>query len=146
MFEGIARSGELNLPEGEFVITTDDLERRRFFIHVVHDQFNNQKVAKVSFVTQAWAEQQNPSIAGITFAHEAPRPALTRIASNQIRESKSAGQKKEELAGAPMIGKAGKTDLNRVVDFRLTKTPAQGRKLGLHAGDCGEDKLEASGT
>ena len=108
MFEGIAHSGELNLPEGEFVITTDDLERRRFFIHVVHDQFNNQKVAKVSFVTQAWAKQQNPSIAGITFTHEAPRPASTRIASNQTRESKSAGQKKEELAGAPMIEETGR--------------------------------------
>jgi hypothetical protein len=58
VFENIAKSGELRLPDGEFVITTDDLEHRRFFIHVMHDQFNNQKVARVSFVTQTWAEQQ----------------------------------------------------------------------------------------
>ena len=52
VFEKIAKSGELNLPEGPFVVTTDDLERRRFYIHLTHEEYNNQKVAKVSFVTQ----------------------------------------------------------------------------------------------
>ena len=68
VFENLAKSGEMGLPDGEFTLTTDDLERRRFYINLKHDEFNNQKVAKVSFLTQAWAEQQNPSIAGITFA------------------------------------------------------------------------------
>jgi hypothetical protein len=67
IFENLAKSGELHLPDGPFVVTTDDLERRRFYINLTHEKYNNQKVAKVSFVTQAWAEQQNPSIAGITF-------------------------------------------------------------------------------
>ena len=70
------------MPDSEFIITTDDLERRRFFINLRHEEYNNQKVAKVSFVTQAWAEQQNPSIAGITFAHEAPRPVDLKPASS----------------------------------------------------------------
>jgi hypothetical protein len=82
VFESLARSGELNLPDGEFIITTDDLERRRLYINLRHEEFNNQKVAKVSFVTQRWAEQQNPSIVGITFNNEAPRPVDLKPASS----------------------------------------------------------------
>jgi hypothetical protein len=81
-FENISKSGDLTLPDGEFTITTDDLERRRFYINLTHGEFNNQKVAKVSFVTQGWAEQQNPSIVGITFPNEAPRPVELKPATS----------------------------------------------------------------
>jgi hypothetical protein len=83
VFEQICKSGDLVIPEGEeYVITTDDLERRRFYFNVKHVDFNGQKMANVHFHTKIYACQINPSLENVSFSNEAPRGVTLRSAQS----------------------------------------------------------------
>jgi hypothetical protein len=78
--ENLAKSGGLILPPAlePFTMSTDDIESRRLYVNVTHKEYNGQPSLGVSFVTQEWAEQQNPDLVGITFPREAPRDVPLR--------------------------------------------------------------------
>ena len=83
VFEQICKSGELILPDGaEFVITADDLERRRFYFGVRHKEYNGTKIADIRFHTKTYACEVNPSLENVTFPNEAPRGVTLRSAAS----------------------------------------------------------------
>jgi hypothetical protein len=85
VFESILKSGELVAPEGEeFVLTPDDLEGRRFYFGVKHEQWNGATVANVRFHSKTYACQLNPALEGVTFPNEAPRGVPLRAATPSI--------------------------------------------------------------
>jgi hypothetical protein len=82
VFEQICKSGDLIIPEGEeFVITADDLERRKFYFGVKHVDYNGQKIANVYFHTKTYACQLNPTLENVSFPNEAPRGVTLRSAN-----------------------------------------------------------------
>jgi hypothetical protein len=88
IFEQIAKSGDLIVPEGEeFIVTTDDLERRKLYFGVRHTDYNGQKLANVNFHTKVYACQVNPSLENVSFPNEAPRGVHLRSASQPPPEA-----------------------------------------------------------
>ena len=72
-------------PEGEeFVLTPDDLEGRRFYFGVKHEQWNGATLANVRFHTKTWACQINPALEGVSFPNEAPRGVSLRAAKPSV--------------------------------------------------------------
>jgi hypothetical protein len=103
IFEQLAKSGELLVPDGEeFVIQPDDLENRRFYFGVVHTEYSGQKRAEVKFHTQTYAEQVNPSLTGVSFPREAPRGIQLRAAA----APSTSQELPPEASGAAQVPKA----------------------------------------
>jgi hypothetical protein len=93
VFETIIKSGELVAPEGEeFVLTPDDLEGRRFYFCVKHEQRNGATLANVRFHTKTWACQINPALEGVSFPNEAPRGASLRAAKPSVPVSEPSAE------------------------------------------------------
>jgi hypothetical protein len=85
VFESIVKSGELVAPESEgYVLTPDDLEGRRFYFGVKHEQWNGATLANVRFHSKTYACQLNPALEGVTFPNEAPRGAPLRAANPSV--------------------------------------------------------------
>jgi hypothetical protein len=79
----LIKSADLVPPDDqeEFGVTSDDIEGRKFFFAVEHNIWNGAPIANVKFHTEAYAVQQNPALAGVTFPHEALRGIKLRPAS-----------------------------------------------------------------
>ena len=87
----LCKSGNITIPpiDGRAVITTDDLERRRFYIQVTHFELpDGRKVHNVKFNAPSWVLQQAPELAGVSFPNEAP-PITLRVVPD---DPGSAGQ------------------------------------------------------
>ena len=82
ILEQVCKSGELLVPEGEFVLTSDDLERRRFYFGIVHRDYNGQRVADVKFHSPAYSVQVNPSLEHVSFLNEAERGTILKSAGS----------------------------------------------------------------
>jgi hypothetical protein len=78
----LQKLGRPSLLVVEFSVRQVDVNLLRSKSSVVIVNSASGKLAKVSFVAQGWAEQQNPSIVGITFPNEAPRPVELKPATS----------------------------------------------------------------
>jgi hypothetical protein len=70
---GVCHSGGLEVPKGEFILQPDDLESRKFYIQIMHEEYNGAKVAKVRFNAPLYIIGLNPALESVTFPNEAPR-------------------------------------------------------------------------
>jgi hypothetical protein len=84
LIKQLCKSGALGIPEGEFILQPDDLERRKFYFVVKHVDYNGQKVASVNFHTEVYALQVNPALEGVSFPNEAPRGIMLRSATPPV--------------------------------------------------------------
>ncbi|SRR5258708_3641476 len=79
VWEQMAKSGEMEFPEGrEFVVNVDDLENRVFYFGVNHQTYNGAPIANVRFHAKSYAVQQNPSLATVSFPNAAPPTVLRK--------------------------------------------------------------------
>ena len=136
VFEAILKSGELIPQEGEeFVLTPDDLEGRRFYFGVKHEQWNGATIANVRFHTKTFACQVNPALEGITFPNEAPRGISLRAAKPQAPvsepppEASSMAPKEPVSPQTPASANTGLEDLSEE-DYRSALEYARKAKEG----------------
>jgi hypothetical protein len=76
------KPGGLEIPDGEFVLVTDDFENRVFHFSVSHEEFNGIKRAAVRFHAESYALQINPGLQNVSFPNEAPRGIILRSAQS----------------------------------------------------------------
>ncbi len=101
--EAACRSAGISLPEGEYRLVTDDLERRVVYGPIVHKilPMSGKKVAELkSFWSQAHAEKQNPALADIADPDDTPEPMTLPV----VRAARSIPEPEEvdfaDFAGA----------------------------------------------
>jgi hypothetical protein len=83
-FDSIMKSGGISAPEdGDFVLSPDDLENRRFYFGIEHEEWNGRTMVKVRFHGREYACGINPVLEGVTFPGEAPRGITLRSAKPQ---------------------------------------------------------------
>src|SRR5260221_5994292 len=79
IWEQMAKSGDMEFPEGgEFVVNVDDLENRVFYFGVNHQTYNGAPIANVRFHAKSYAIQQNPALASVSFPNTAPPIVLRK--------------------------------------------------------------------
>lgn len=143
VFEQMCKSGNMTPPDGEgFVITPDDLENRVFYFGVEHNKLNDGRtVANVKFHTKAYAVQQNPALASVTFPNAAPpitlRPAPSFTAPPPTSEEGTAGgtatTKSPPVALAPTatkpLPKTADSDLEGMTEDEFAEAVAYAKRL-----------------
>jgi hypothetical protein len=100
--EAACRSAGLSLPDGEYRLVTDDLERRVVYGPIVHKrlEMSGKMVAELkSFWSQAHAEKQNPALAEIADPDDMPEPMTLPV----VRAAKSIPEP-EEVDFADLVG------------------------------------------
>ena len=96
--EAACRSAGLSLPDGEYRLVTDDLERRVVYGPIVHKTLpqSGKKVAELrSFWSQSHAIKQNPALAEIADPEDTPEPMTLPV----VRASKSTPEPAEAIVG-----------------------------------------------
>ena len=133
VFEQIAKSGDLVVPEGEeFIITTDDLERRKLYFGVKHTDYNGQKLANVNFHTKVYACQVNPSLENVSFPNEAPRGVHLKSATQPPPEAAGGVAQKEPAPTQPSPPEATELPaegLETLTDAEFAEALAYAKKL-----------------
>ena len=104
IIKGMCRSGGIGFPEGEFILQPDDLERVRFFIQIVHEEFGGAKVAKVRFNQASYIIGLNPALEGITFPNEPPRGGTLQVCPSVVRSSQPASTRDCGISGSAAAG------------------------------------------
>ena len=110
IFETICKSGEIILPDGaeEITLTTDHLERRRFYFGVQHNNYEGRIFANVRFHTATYAIGVNPALASVTFPNEAVRPLILSSPETNTKDKSPADSavsdayKEQDISDAEM--------------------------------------------